>query len=420
MSLARLSDVTVWFGLAVAGMMIVFVGLAVDAYRHNHNAAEESLLSLGNPGHLLAAIGLAITSVSVLVGMSIAALRDATTREHVIRRFAGITAAWVGLAVIAVSAVTYIGSTGVTVGHVHDTGTTALAAPAADNGSGLDATGVSSALQSQGIITSDGTAAGSGRSPGSASGAAAPAGGPPGGTDPSQVQGALTQGADGKGGHVHDHGQQPTFAQIESMPDSQVLSLFPANTVAAADYATLKGQIEQVRQVALKFPTVEAAAAGGYVRTTSDVPYMGEHYLNFDYVKDGVFDPSKPEGLLFSKIDDGPEKLVGVWFLLVPGIGNVTKDVEPQGFASALDLWHAHLGLCLVGLSTASEGETKASCQAKGGAYTADLRWMMHVWVSPAEDNPAGVFAYLNADLYAKQVKAGNPGLPVQNGSIAP
>jgi len=93
--------------------------------------------------------------------------------------------------------------------------------------------------------------------------------------------------------------------------------------------------------------------------------------------------------------------------LLIPGINGITRDKAPDGFAGDLDLWHAHVGLCLVGLSGASEGETKQSCQAKGGSFTPDLRWMMHVWVTPeTTENPAGVFAYLNNDLFAKQQAA--------------
>jgi len=134
---------------------------------------------------------------------------------------------------------------------------------------------------------------------------------------------------------------------------------------------------------------------------------MGEHYLNYNYVKSGIFDPEHPQGLLFSKIDSGEEKLVGVWFLLVPGLGGITRDVEPAGFAGNLDLWHAHTGLCLTGLKGASEGETKESCTAKGGNFTADLRWMMHVWVATeTTENPDGVFAYLNGDLFQKQQAA--------------
>ncbi len=365
-------------------MVVVFIGLAVDAYRHNHGAGEESLLSLGNPGHVIAGIGLAMTSISALMGFSVAALKGATSTERAMRRFVPVTAAWVALSAMAIGSVTYIGASGVTVGHSH--GTSAVASQAATD----DAGGVARALDAQGISTDGG-----------------------GTTDPKSVPGGLTQGVTASGDHVHDHGKQPTFAQLESMGAAQLLPLFPANTVSAADLPALKQQVEQVRKVAEQYPTVEAAKAAGYVITTSDVPYMGEHYLNFDLLRKGVFDPEHPQGLLFSKIGpNGEEKLVGVWFLLIPGINGVTRDTEPAGFAGNLDLWHAHVGLCLVGLSGASEGETNESCTAKGGKFTADLRWMMHVWVAPEQDNPDGVFAYLNNDLFQKQQaasKAANP-----------
>ncbi len=388
-SMPWLREATTWFFAAALGVAIVFIGLAVDAYRHNHSAAEESLLSFGNPGHIVAAIGLVVASISVLVGLSLSALKDVTSVEHAVRRFVPVTAAWVAMSAIAIGSLTYMGATGTTVGHSH--GATTAAVAGTQPGSADEAGGVAAALQGQGIAI-DG---------GGASAGAAASGAPA--TNPASVAGALVQGANGTGGSAHDHGKQPTFTQIESMSADKVLPLFPADTVAAADYPTLKGQIEQVRAVALKYPTVADATAAGYVRTTSDVPFMGQHYLNYDYVRDGVFDPSKPEGLLFSKVDSGPDKLVGVWFLQIPGIGGVKKDVEPQGFAGSLDLWHSHSGLCLVGVSSASEGETKESCTAKSGSFTPDLRWMMHVWVSPAQDNPDGVFAYLNNDLFAKQ-----------------
>ena len=384
-----LLEATTWFMVAIAGMLIVFAGLAVDAYRHNHSAAEESLLSLGNPGHLLAAVGLAVTSIAILLGLSVAALKGTTTVEHAIRRFVPVTAAWVVLASMAIGAVTYIGASGVTIGHSHGDASSVVADTThAHAASADDAGGVAQALQSQGIATDAGGAAAT--------------------TDPASVPGALTQGSNGEaGGHVHDHGKQPTFTQLETLSQDKLMPLFPAGTISAADFPKFKEQVEQVRQVALKFPKPADAIAAGYVRTTSDVPYMGEHYLNYNYVKSGIFDPEHPQGLLFSKIDSGEEKLVGVWFLLVPGLGGVTRDVEPTGFAGNLDLWHAHTGLCLTGLKGASDGETKASCSAKGGSFTADLRWMMHVWVATeATENPDGVFAYLNGDLFNKQPAA--------------
>ena len=79
-------------------------------------------------------------------------------------------------------------------------------------------------------------------------------------------------------------------------------------------------------------------------------------------------------------------------------------------WAGNLALWHEHDGLCLVGTKSASEGETPESCKAKGGSYTAALKWMMHVWVAPGHDNPTGVFSYLNNELFQKQQAAGNTG----------
>src|SRR4051794_33555424 len=70
-------SVTVWLAASVVGLMLVFIGLGVDAYRHNHSAAEESLISLGNPGHLLAAIGLVISAASVLLALTIGVLQGA-------------------------------------------------------------------------------------------------------------------------------------------------------------------------------------------------------------------------------------------------------------------------------------------------------------------------------------------------------
>lgn len=388
-SLDFLREPMTWFAAAVIGMAIVFAGLAVDGYRHNHSAAEESLLSFGNPGHLIAAIGLVITSASVLIGFSIAALKDVPTVERAIRRAVPVTALWVTLTAVAIASLTYLGASGATIGHSHSD----AASVVADEHTHTDTTGgdagVASALQQQGI------------DPGGASDASAS-------VDPASVPGALTQGSNGEAnGHQHDKGKQPTFTQVSTLSDAQLLPLFPANTVTEADLPTLKEQVEEVRAVAERLDTPEKAKAAGYVNTTSDVPYMGEHYLNFDYVKDGVFDPSRPEGLLFSKIDSGEEKLVGVWFLQIPGLGGVTRDTEPAGFASNLDLWHAHVGLCLVGTSSASEGETKDSCTAKGGNFTPDLRWMMHVWVTPeTTENPDGMFAYLNSDLFNKQQAA--------------
>jgi hypothetical protein len=386
-----LAGPAVWFGAAIAGMIVVFSGLAVDGYQHNNGAGEEALISLTNPGHLISGIGLLITSLASLVGLSVSLLKNIATPERAIRRFVPLTAAWVIVAAFGIGSATYLSASGVTVGHSgHDA--TAAAAGAHDVGNAAadsGEAGVAQTLKDQGII---------------------------GGTDadPDKVAGVLNQGASGHPGGKHDYGKHATFTQIRAMNASELAPLFPAGLISDEQMPAFQNEVLTSRAVAEQLNTTEKASAAGFVQTTNDVPFMGEHWLNYNNVRDGVFDPAKPEGLLFSTVD-GERKLVGVWHLLIPGIGDVKRDIEPAGFTGDLDLWHAHLGLCIVKLQGASEGETRESCEAKDGAFTADLRWMMHVWVVPeGTENPDGVFAYLNGDLYEKQqaTKAAAAGSP--------
>ncbi len=375
-----LTEPAFWFGVAIAGMLVVFGGLAVDGYQHNNGAGEESLISLTNPGHLISGIGLLIASLAVLTGFSVSMLKNIATPELAIRRFVPLTAAWVVVAAVGIGSATYLSASGVTVGHGgHDDQVAATDAhsdsqAAADGG---DA-GVAEALKGEGII--GGTNA-----------------------DPDKVAGVLNQGASGHPDGKHDYGKHATFTQIKSMQASELAPLFPAGLISNEQMPAFQNEVLVSRAVAERLNTTEKAAAAGFIQTTNDVPFMGEHWLNSKNVSDGVFDPANPEGLLFSTVD-GERKLVGVWHLLIPGIGDVKRDVEPAGFTGDLDLWHAHIGLCIVALKGASEGETRESCEAKDGRFTADLRWMMHVWVVPeGTENPDGVFAYLNGDLYEKQ-----------------
>ncbi|MEX0750985.1 MAG: hypothetical protein WD359_09275, partial [Dehalococcoidia bacterium] len=253
-NLGVFSEPMTWFGIAVIGMVIVFVGLGVDAWRHNNGAEEETLLSLGNPGHLIAGIGLVLTSFAALAGFSVSALKGVDTVQLAIRRFVPVTAAWAIVAAVGISSVTYIGATGVTVGH-EDGHESVVADPAPDTG---DEARLAGALVEEGIDPSAGA------------------------RDPSTVAGALTEGQGADGDHTqHDQGLQPTFTQWDSMGNDELLPLFPEGTVSAEDLPALREQIMTVREVALKFPTTEAAEAGGYRNTTSDVPFMGMHYLNF-------------------------------------------------------------------------------------------------------------------------------------------
>ena len=365
-------------GAAVLGLVLTFIGFGVDAYNYRHGDAETPLLTFDSAGRVLAASGLVVASIAALCVYTMIQLRGVTSPRDVTKRFIPITAAWVFMAVALVGSITYGASA--RNGTIGSQDTSAIAATSSE--------GHAHATEPQ---ASTGTSTSSGQTGASA----AP--------------------------HKHDQGEQPTFSQIEASGFDQLASQFPANTMTAADYPLFKQQVEEVRAFADRIKTPDDARSAGYSIKTGDIPYMGEHWISDSLVVKGTFDPSHPQGLLFAKVDDGPAKLVGVWFLLIPGLGGNTRDTQPSGFAGNLDVWHAHTGLCFTNPGAATENETKESCDAKHGLnFTPDLRWMMHVWVVDGQENPDGVFHYLNSDLYRRQLAAGNTNPPLEaEGTIA-
>ena len=68
-----------WFLAILVGLMLTLGGLFWDALIHSQEAghiAEESLLSLSNPGHVVFGLGLALTALMVLAGFTVGWLRE--------------------------------------------------------------------------------------------------------------------------------------------------------------------------------------------------------------------------------------------------------------------------------------------------------------------------------------------------------
>jgi hypothetical protein len=117
-------------------------------------------------------------------------------------------------------------------------------------------------------------------------------------------------------------------------------------------------QLEEVRHAAARFFDPKAAEAAGYVDIGLDLPNMGLHYLNFDLISDGVFDPQRPEALVYQF-----DNMTGTFRLVAVEYVSPLTDRPPQGFIGPADQW------------------------GKFG----DLFWTLHAWVY--EYNPSGVFA---------------------------
>lgn len=163
----------------------------------------------------------------------------------------------------------------------------------------------------------------------------------------------------------------------------------PQKPLTEEERVLLVEQQAQARAVALEFPTVAVAEAGGYHQSTVFVPCIGAHYTNSRYA--GAFDVAHPSELLFD--GTAPDsKIVGLSYLVFSPSG------APEGFAGPNDFWHTHSangGLCIKdGIVVGAENTSKEECAARGGNKVG-LKgvYMVHNWVVPGWECSWGVFA---------------------------
>jgi hypothetical protein len=155
-----------------------------------------------------------------------------------------------------------------------------------------------------------------------------------------------------------------------------------------SDYDTLAAQLRQAATASCRLRTVHAVQDAGYFLSSPYVDGIGTHWINWKRV-DRPFDPARPSMLLFANIE-GRERLVGFSYW-------VRSTTEPVGFAGALDRWHRHKGLCFAHGTWAGTDMPRRACR---GVWLNGLDlWMLHAWIVPGTENPAGVFAPANRSL---------------------
>lgn len=186
--------------------------------------------------------------------------------------------------------------------------------------------------------------------------------------------GARPAQATGGPSHGHGGGDEPGYVDVDDATRDKVAA-----------------ELTRARKVALSYPTTADAERVGYRAVTSYLPLIGAHYMRFVTV-DGTFDIEQPEMLLY----DENGEIVGLSYY-------VRSDSEPEGFAGPNDHWHRHIGLCVDAENPfviGDEQTTEEECRRRGGvkAEGAD-GWMVHAWVVPGWDSPAGVFSAENAQL---------------------
>jgi hypothetical protein len=179
--------------------------------------------------------------------------------------------------------------------------------------------------------------------------------------------------------------------------DEERAALIPDQPLDTATRAKLAAQLVAARAAALRYPTVSAAVAAGFIPAGKFSPETGAHYINIRATYGG-FDPSNPGSYIYDG-NSPTSQVVGVMYL-GGGAG------APAGFAGPNDHWHRHTNTCVIFSGgkivvpfAADSSVTPGQCAGVHGTFMPRTTWMVHAWVVPAWESPLGVFSHNNPDL---------------------
>jgi hypothetical protein len=199
----------------------------------------------------------------------------------------------------------------------------------------------------------------------------------------------------------HQHGATTLNGQqVKGVKAADVTAESQADQpLDATTRATLKTQLTDARDFALRYPTVADAAAAGYRVAGGFAPGSGAHYITYGGLTGaGAFDPTKPLSLIY----DGTNPASQVIGLMYYGMG----ESAPEGFAGPNDHWHRHSNVCLKngpgGLDVpfpADQDVTAAQCADVQGNLLKTTGYMVHAWVVPSWESPLGVFSHDNPNV---------------------
>jgi len=199
----------------------------------------------------------------------------------------------------------------------------------------------------------------------------------------------------------HQHGVTTLNGQkVEGVKAADVSAESqPDQPLDATTRTTLKMQLSEARDYALRYPTVTDAMGAGFRVAGGFAPGSGAHYISYGGLTgSGSFDPAKPLALIY----DGTSPTSQIIGLMYYGLG----DTAPEGFAGPNDHWHRHSNVCIKsgpgGIETpfpADQDVTAAQCTAAQGSLLKTTGYMVHAWVVPSWESPQGVFSHDNPDV---------------------
>jgi hypothetical protein len=136
--------------------------------------------------------------------------------------------------------------------------------------------------------------------------------------------------------------------------------------------------IEAVRQATERYKNVSVAEAAGYSLqfgcvSGSDFGAMGMHFVNSEFVNDGLLDPMRPEIIIYEPLPNGQLHMIGADFLVIADTWNATHSSPPQLMGQLFHLFESPNRFGLPAFYT------------------------LHVWAW--KENPAGPFANWHSNV---------------------
>jgi len=195
----------------------------------------------------------------------------------------------------------------------------------------------------------------------------------------------------GTGGHAHDAGQAAVGEGAEGASNFGGHSHGRPGSTTEQEWVVLGRQLAAAKSATTKYRSMDRAKADGYFQVTQFIPGLGLHLANLG-IRQDVFDPSRPQLLLYTPKRSGGYALAGVGYTFVHD-----SDIPPAGFAGGQDVWHFHTNLCFLLSGSVTLAPDAAACQARGGVFQKETAWLLHAWIW--KSNPNGVFTESNPNV---------------------
>jgi len=170
------------------------------------------------------------------------------------------------------------------------------------------------------------------------------------------------------------------------------MTFTPTRAGTAADTARALEVVEQLRAAIAPYQTLDAAEAGGYRARKDPEMVRGARLLHVGKRtgrrgQDQPFEPSAPQALLYRRGADGQLRLAGAMY--VAPLSATLDDLDAM-IPLSLAHWHRHLNICVSGTQTSlrriPKATTAEACEAAGGRFRAESRYMVHVMIDSGTD----------------------------------